>query len=255
MKLKDKTAVVTGSGRGLGRAIALSFVKEGAKVALFSRTMEDLEETSARIREMNGEVLRVSGDVSKKEDADRLMEQTVKQFGTIDILVNNAAIIGPPRFLEDADEDSWLKTININLNGVYYCCRRAIPVMAEKGAGKIINVTSGLGQRPFPHFCAYGVSKAGVDQITRSLGEEFREKNIQVNSLDPGVMDTSMQNQIRGLSDKLRQDILRQFVGFHEKGQLQDPMEIAEVAVFLASSESDHITCEIVSKHDLARYK
>ncbi len=242
MKLKGKTAVVTGAGRGLGRAIALAMAQEGARLTIMSRTRDELDLTASDIREQGGECLVFEGDVSDPDSVASMARQTTECFSGVDVLVNNAAVIGPVRFLEDADLEAWKKTININLNGAFFCARAVVPSMVHRGGGKIINVTSGLGQKPFPRFCAYSVSKAGIDQLTRSLSEELKGKNIKVNAIDPGVMETSMQKEIRSLGPSvLGESIYDHFVEYNKKGYLKDPREVASLAVFLASSESDHL--------------
>jgi len=256
MELEGKSAIITGAGHGLGRAVSIRFAEEGAKVSLFSRTEADLRKVSDEISRKGGESQVVPGDVSREDDVARLVERTVERFGTVDILVNNAAILGPPRFLEDATPDEWLKAISINLNGVYYCCRAVLPQMVQRRSGRIINVTSGLGSRPYPRFCAYAVSKAGVNQITRSLAEELGAKNIKVNAIDPGVMDTKMQEQIRGLGEeKLGREVYNRFTSLKKEGGLGDPFHVAELVVFLASPRSDHVNGQVVSIHDLPRLK
>lgn len=243
MRLSGKVAVITGGGRGLGREIALATAMEGARVAVMSRSVGEIKEVISEIRDLGGEGLAFPGDVSQEYDISNFIKETTDRFSTVDILVNNAAIAGPARFLQDTDFRSWQETIQINLNGVFLCSRAVLPYMVQQGGGKIINISSGLGQMPFPRFSAYAVSKAGVIQLTRSLAEEFKGKNIQVNAIDPGVMDTDMQRQLRELgSSILGEQIHRQFLEYKESGFLKDPGGIAPLAVFLASSESDHLT-------------
>jgi len=243
MSLKGKVAIITGGGRGLGRATALAMAREGARVAVMARTEEDIAAVVGHIKAKGGQVLAISGDVSQEADVARLVKETVAAFSAVHVLVNNAAVIGPPRFLADADVTAWEETLNVNLTGAYLCTRAVAPMMAEQRKGKIINITSGLGQMAYPRFCAYAVSKAGLIQLTRSLAEELREHNIQVNAIDPGVMDTAMQDAIRGLGPAvLGTEVHRHFVSYKEKRGLKDPHEVARLAVFLASPESDHLT-------------
>jgi len=243
MKLKDKVAVITGAGRGLGRAIALAIAREGAGVTIMSRSLSELHNVEEAITAGGSRCLAFKGDVSHAGDVARMVTQTMTMFGRIDILINNAAVIGPARFLEDALPEEWEKTIGINLNGVYYCAHAIIPVMRTIGGGKIINVTSGLGKRPYPRFCAYGVSKAGIIQLTRSLSEEFKELNIHVNAIDPGVMDTAMQADVRALGPgALGTEVYGHFMEVKEQGLLRDPAVVADLAVFLASLEGDNVT-------------
>lgn len=243
MKLKDKTAIITGAGRGLGYAIAHAMSREGARVTIMSRSIDELELAARRIAERSGECLVFQGDVAEPESVAEMVRRTEERFLKIDILVNNAAIIGPIRLIEDADVEFWGKTIAVNLNGAFYCTRAVVPMMARQKRGKIINISSGLGQMAFPKFCAYSVSKAGIIQMTRSLSEELKELNIQVNAIDPGVMDTSMQERLRSMGPSvLGKSIYDQFVEYKEKNILKDPGEVAELALFLASEEANHLS-------------
>ena len=243
MKLKEKVAVVTGAARGLGKEIARAFAAEGARVAIMDRDAVELKKTADMISRTGNKIMACSGDVACKKDVDEMVRRTRKHFGPIRVLVNNAGIIGPADFIKDTEPETWEKTININLNGAYYCCRAVIPDMASQKKGKIINITSGLGERPFPRFCAYGVSKAGLIQMTQLLSEELKPHNIQVNAINPGVMDTAMQEQIRSLDiSSVGKETYDRFHGLHEAGQLQDPADLSPLAVFLASDASDHLT-------------
>jgi 3-oxoacyl-[acyl-carrier protein] reductase len=243
MKLNKKVAIITGAARGLGKAIAVAFAEQGARVMLMDLDAEELKKTADAISRINGNVLIYAGDVSQESRVLDMVEKTRKQFGFIDILVNNAGIIGPADFIKDADSQSWQKTLDINLNGAYFCIRAVIKHMIAQKSGKIINITSGLGERPFARFCAYGVSKAGLIQMTRLLSEELKAHNIQVNAINPGVMDTSMQTEIRGIDiSSMGQEVYDRFHGLYENRELQDPAELSPLAVFLASSDSDHLT-------------
>lgn len=243
MILKGNVSFITGGGRGLGRSIALAMAREGARVVIMSRTAKDLREVVSLIKGSGGEGHFCEGDVSNPEDVSRGIDKAVRDFGGLDILVNNAAVIGPARFLEDADEGAWQKTINTNLFGTYLGCRAAGLVMRERGSGKIINISSGLGQMAYPRFCAYSVSKAGEIQLTRSLAEEWRPKNIQVNAIDPGLMDTDFQKVVRGLGPGvLGKELYERFAEYKEKGLLKDPGKVAPLAVYLASTSSDHLS-------------
>jgi len=243
MILKEKVAFVSGGGRGLGRSIALAMAREGARVVIMSRTAEDLREVVSLIRGSGGEGDFCEGDVSKPEDVSRGIDQAVRDHGGLDILVNNAAVMGPARFLDDADEVAWQKTMNTNLYGTFLCCRAAGFAMRDRGSGKVINISSGLGQMAFPIFCAYAVSKAGEIQMTRSLAEEWRPMNIQVNAIDPGLLDTGLQEGVRGLGPGvLGKELHDLFAEYKEKGLLKDPERVAPLAVYLASPSSDHLS-------------
>jgi 3-oxoacyl-[acyl-carrier protein] reductase len=248
MKLKGKTAIVTGAGRGLGRAIALAMSREGARTAIISRSADDLVEVA---RQMQADCFVFKGDVSKQQDVRRMVRETTERFSNIDILVNNAAIIGPVRFIEDADDRSWRETIDTNLNGAFFFTKSVVPVMKEQGRGKIVNIVSGLGRMPFPRLCAYSVSKAGLIQLALSLSEELKDLGIQVNAIDPGVMDTRMQEEIRGMGPEiLGESISQHFIEYKKEGYLKDPEEVARLAVFLASSEADHLSGHVGTMND-----
>ena len=254
MKLEGKVALITGAGRGLGRAIALAMAGEGARVVIMSRSLDELKVTERLIAEQGGECLVLKGDVSQPEDVQRVVKQTLARFSTVDVLVNNAAVVGPARFLEDTDLAAWKKTIDMNLNGAVYCIHHVLPVMKERGGGKIINISSGLGQMPFPRFCAYAVSKAGIIQLTRSLAAELEAFNIQVNAIDPGVMDTPMQDRIRALGPSVLGDAIYQdFVAYKQEGHLKDPSGPASLAVFLASHEADGLSGHFGTLSEYAR--
>jgi len=237
--LENMTAVVTGAGRGLGREISLAFARAGARVTLYSLSRNELEEAAADIREITSEFAIIQGDVTREHDVASVTAETLKRFGGINILVNNAGIIGPARFLEDTNPKSWARIIAVNLTGSYLFCREVIPHMKERGGGVIINIVSGLGQMPFPRFCAYSVSKAGLIQLTRSLSEEQGPYNIRVNGIDPGLMDTSLGEEIRSMgSSVLGEELYNRMVEYKEQNVLKNPQDVAELAVFLASQRS-----------------
>ena len=228
MKLEEKTALVTGAGRGLGREIALALAREGAKVVLFSRTLDELESVAAEISAAGGDSLVIQGDIGRPGDVAGMIQKTVDRFKTLDILVNNAAITGPPEFIRDNDLEAWQRTLDVNLNGPARAARDAAPIMAGNNYGRIIFLSSGLGRIPFPRFCAYSVSKAGIIQLTRSLSEEFKPLGITVNAIDPGVMDTPMQEHIRALGpEKLGREVFEQFTVLKTGGHLKNPREVA----------------------------
>jgi NAD(P)-dependent dehydrogenase (short-subunit alcohol dehydrogenase family) len=249
MSLKNKTAIITGAGRGLGKSIATAFAREGANVMMMSLDEGELKNAVKDIEPVgSGKIITHAGDVSNENDVSETVEKTLAYFQGIDILVNNAGIIGPPRFLEDTDVTNWNVTIGVNLGGFFLFTRAVLPHMVEKRRGKIINIVSGLGEMPFPRFCAYSVSKAGGIQLTRSIASEMGPYGIQVNAIDPGVMDTDMQETIRRLgSDVLGKDVYRQFKEYRESNLLKSPDDVAPLAVFLASGASDHITGQIGS--------
>lgn len=255
MKLKGKTAIITGAGRGLGRASAIAMAREGAAVVIISRTAEELKETAATIIAAGGRALPLAGDVSDPQLAGKAAQAALATFGGIDILMNNAAVVGPFKPLWQVEPEEWQAGMNINLNGPQMLCRAVVPQMVQQRSGKIINVTSGLGDRVMLPFGVYSVGKAGLNHLTRILAEELRQHNVHVNALSPGVMDTRMQEEIRGAGpERLGDDVFASFQGFKERGLLVPTEQVARLAVFLASPESDGVTGEIGSARDFARF-
>jgi NAD(P)-dependent dehydrogenase (short-subunit alcohol dehydrogenase family) len=253
MSLKDKTAIVTGAGRGLGRAIALGMAAEGARVVLVSRSKKELEQVADTIGSQGGVSHVFTADVAREEQVGKMVADTLKAFSTIDVMVNNAGVIGPPTIIgscaSSCASGDWTGTIDINLNGASFCTRAVIPAMQEKKpvpGGRIVNIVSGLGNMAFPRFCAYAASKAGLIQMTRSLSLELEPFNIQVNAVDPGVMNTDMQKTILSFGrERLGDQVFEQFLRFREQGHLKDPGLVARLVVFLASSAPDHVTGKI----------
>lgn len=245
MRLTGKTALVTGAGRGLGRASAIALAQEGADLVIMSRSPRELEETAMIIMQAGGTVVIQEGDAANPLDVRRVVETTVATFETVDILMNNAAVIGPVRNLHQVEPDAWQYAMNVNLTAPWLFAREVAPHMIRQKRGKIINVTSGLGEIVISPFGVYAIAKAGLIQMTRYLAEELKIHNIQVNGLDPAVMDTRMQEEIRGFGPAiLGPDVFADFADMKERKRLLQPEEVARLAVFLASEESDAVTGE-----------
>lgn len=249
MKLKDKTAVITGAARGLGRAIALDMAAHGARVALVDVSESALEHTAETIERQGGVSLVCRTDVSVENQVNQMAATVLKTFSGIDILVNNAGVIGPARITGTQSLHDWTDTIDIDLNGAFYCTRAVLPAMKEQkngSGGRIVNIVSGLGNMPFPRFCAYAATKAGLIQMTRSLSVELAPWNIQVNAIDPGIMDTAMQETIRSYGrERLGDELYERFHSFWNQGQLKSPIQVAPLAVFLASPDSGRVSGQI----------
>jgi len=223
---------------------------EGASVVIMSRHSEELMETSTLIN--NPEVLAIEADVSLESDVRKVVEQAAQRFGKIDILMNNAAIIGPVDHLCEVQASSWDKTFAINLKGVLMFSKAALPYLKKaSGRGKVINVTSGLGEKAMSPLGVYSLTKAALIQMTRVMADELARFDIDVNGLDPGLMDTLMQEEMRTLGpDVLGSDLYGEFISMHESGYLSHPAEVARLAVFLASPASDGISGVVGSETD-----
>ena len=234
-----ETALVTGAGRGLGRRAAVELARSGWKVALNGRSRSPLEETAGEIEALGGECLVAEGDVSDPQQVAAVVERIAESLSPVAVLVNNAARIGPARFLEDADPASWSETLAVNLHGPQALCREVLPLMRQQGRGRIVNVVSGLAWMAFPRFNAYCTSKAALLQMSRCLAEELKQDPVQVMALDPGVMDTGMQADIRSLDPDQLGPVREQFHQMRDKGMLRDSGDVAELVVALAGRDAE----------------
>ena len=246
MKLKDRVAIVTGSGRGIGRAIALAMAEQGADVVVAARTLAELEGTAAEIESLGRRALIVQADVSREQEVKAMVHDALGEFGRIDILVNNAGIQGPIGPLAQVDAEEWLRCIRINLGGVFLCCQAVLPIMIDQGAGKIINLSGGGATSPRPFFSAYAASKTAIVRLTETLAEEVKQHNIQVNAIAPGVVTTRMTEQVLAAGSAAGEETLARTRRQKETGGVT-PEAAAALAVFLASDESDGLTGRLIS--------
>ena len=246
MKLKDKVAIVTGAGRGIGKAIALTFAEEGAHVVVVSRSLPEVMETAAQAEALGRHALALKVDVSKKEAVAHMVGSAVKEFGKIDILVNNAGIQGPIGLMVENDIEHWAETINVNLIGTFLCIKAVLPVMLKRRQGKIINLSGGGATSSRPHFSAYASSKAAVVRLTETLAEEVKVFNIQVNAIAPGAVNTRMLEQVLAAGDAAGEKTQAEAKKQLETGGTP-PKKAAALAVFLASDESDGLTGRLIS--------
>lgn len=242
----QRVAIVTGGGRGIGRAIALAFAEEGADVVVVSRTPAEIEATAAEIQALKRRALAIPADVSNPQDVTAMVERTVREFGTVHILVNNAGVQGPIGPLVNNDVEQWMETIRINLVGTFLCCKAVLPVMIQQGCGKIINLSGGGATSPRPYFTAYAASKAAVVRLTETLAEEVNEYNIQVNAIAPGAVHTRMLNQVLAAGEAAGEKALAE-----ARRQLKtggpSVKKAAALAVFLASDESNGLTGKLIA--------
>jgi NAD(P)-dependent dehydrogenase (short-subunit alcohol dehydrogenase family) len=245
MKLQGKVAIVTGAGRGIGKAIALAFAREGAYLVLASRSFPEVAATAAEVRHQTRRALPTRTDVSRRQEVETMVARTLAEFGRIDILVNNAAVQPPVGPLWENDADEWLRTILINLGGVFLCCRAVTPVMIRQGDGKVINLSGGGATSPRPYFSAYAASKSAVVRLTETLAEELKPSNIQVNAIAPGAVYTKMTEDVLAADSPAGEQALT--LARRVKQQKVTPETAADLAVFLASDESDGLTGRLIS--------
>ena len=246
MKLKGKTAVITGGGSGQGRATAQLCAREGAKVVVLDVQRENAEETVRNIRsEGYEEVIALLADIRDESDVKTAMEKTVEEFGTIDILVNCAGKTGPPGkdTAEELTMDDWMSTINVNIIGTWLCIKYAAPVMRKKGGGVIINVSSTAGVRAIPGASPYCATKAAVSMLTKATALEYIPYGIRVNGVLPGHIDTPMMDSvIKGMEEHGMENAYHKV--HHESNpikRLGSPEEVASIILFLASDDSSFV--------------
>ncbi|NYT00375.1 MAG: 3-oxoacyl-ACP reductase FabG [Methanocellales archaeon] len=233
--LKGKVAIVTGAGSGIGRGIALRFAKEGADIVIPDLNLEGAQNTAKEIEALGRNSLVIKMDVSNSSDVDRMVTETINNFGKIDILVNNAGIFIQKPLLETTEAD-WDKVLDINLKGAFLCSKRVVKEMLKRGGGKIINLASVAGQVGFANSSAYCASKGGVINLTREMALELAPKNINVNAIGPGSIETPMTREM--LADPAIKQML---LGVTPFGRIGQPEDIANAASFLASGESNFV--------------
>jgi NAD(P)-dependent dehydrogenase (short-subunit alcohol dehydrogenase family) len=246
--LKGKVSIVTGGGRGIGKAIAQGFAKAGAKVAVASRKMNDLEANASEIRAFGGEAFPVQAHLGKIEEINRMVSTVMDRFGKIDVLVNNAGSSPAMGTVLDSDERLWETIMNLNLKGLYFTSQAVARIMKKRGSGKIINIASIDGFKPEPGVSVYSISKAGVRMVTRAFALELAPFNIQVNTIAPGPISTKMLDShwfhLPPEEAKKQKEAMAKMTPM---GRIGEPDEIAGAAIYLASDASSYTTgAEIV---------
>jgi 3-oxoacyl-[acyl-carrier protein] reductase len=224
MKLKDKVAVITGGGRGIGQAIAQAYAREGAKLALCARSAAELDQTVKELRALDREAEGWICDVSLEEPVKDFITGVHKKYGRIDILVNNAGVMTRPTPMTELDVKKWDYTIAVNLRGPFLVTQAVLPIMMKQKSGSIINVSSSIGRGAYANFIAYATSKWGLEGFTQTLAAEARSDNIRVNSVEPGYVATKL-------------------TGYHGS----KPESVTDVFVFLASDESKAVSGKMLS--------
>jgi 3-oxoacyl-[acyl-carrier protein] reductase len=233
MRLTNKTAIITGGGSGIGQACAWAFYQEGANVVLFGRREDKLKETA---QELGSRAMTVSGDMTRSEDLDRLVQETLSKFHRIDILVNNAGLFkGAP--LHEISDEQYDEMMNINMRAVFQLTRRVLPVMMEQKSGNIIHISSILGIIAVPQVAVYNISKGALNQFSRSIAVEYGSYGIRSNSICPGLIETDM------TADLMKDEALMQeWSKGYPIGRFGKPEDVASTCLFLASDESSFIT-------------
>jgi len=245
--LKDQVAIVTGAGRGIGRAIAKKFAAEGASVALAARSANEIDAVAAEIRQAGGKAIAIAADLAKADDCERIVKAAHDAFAAVHILVNNAGIYGPVQPAEKITLTEWDEVMAVNLRGAFLLSALVLPHMYARKSGAIINVTSVAAKAAYPLSSAYATSKAGLIGLTHALAAEGARKGVRVNAIGPGpVLQTKMSQGLRTQLAKLRQGdsekIGEQMAQGTLQGRPQTPDEIASAALFLASDLASAIT-------------
>ena len=239
MKLKNRVAIVTGAARGIGKAIALTFLREGAKVAIIDSDREGLEILKKDMGKENKEAMLIPCDITKSSEVNGMVDQVYKTLGRIDILVNNAGIIRRGT-IDSVTEEDWDRVIEVNLKGTFNCCKAVVGIMKLQGYGKIINVSSIAGKMgDITSAPGYGSSKAGIDALTKTLARQLAPFGINVNAVSPHAIETEMSAQ---WSEERRKEIIASI----PLGRLGKPEDVAEAVLFLVSDEASFITGEIL---------
>lgn len=237
MKLKDYTAIITGGGSGIGLACARLFVREGARVALFGRRPEPLEQA---VKELGGRAIAVTGDVTELDDLRLLVRKTRETFGPIHILINNAGVFNGGE-IHETSEDQWDSVLDTNLRGVFLLTREVLPYMMEQNSGSIVNISSILGLVAFSGTAAYNTSKGALNQFTRSVAVEYGGKGIRCNSVCPALIETDMTSGMMA-----NKEMMAEWIKSYPVGRFGKPDDVAQACLFLASPEASFVSGAIL---------
>jgi enoyl-[acyl-carrier protein] reductase III len=241
---QDKIALVTGSGRGIGKAIALHFAQHGADVVInFFRNRTPAEETAREVERFGRRALLVKADVGDLDDLSRLFDELEKEFGGLDIFVHNAAS-GYNRPVMEQKPKGWEWTMNINARALLFAAQRAVPLMEKRGGGKIVSISSAGSVRVLPDYVVVGASKAALESLTRYLGVELISKGVNVNAVSPGVVETEALNHFASMGGQ--ENVIHKFIEMVPAGRLITPQEVAEVVAFLCSPSAAMIVGQTI---------
>jgi 3-oxoacyl-[acyl-carrier protein] reductase len=238
-RLEGKVALVTGGAQGIGRAIALLFAREGARVAISDINLEKARETGREVEAIGQEALAIGGNVADAQEAEAMVQQTVEKFGRLDILVNNAGITRDQILLRMKEED-WDRVLSVNLKGTFHLTKAGLRPFLKQKAGKVVNIASVTGQMGNAGQANYAASKAGVIGFTKSIAREYASRNIQVNAVAPGFIETAMSQAI---PQKEREVLIQQI----PMARLGTPEDVAEAVLFLSSPAADYITGQVLN--------
>lgn len=251
-KLQGQVAIITGGSRGIGVAAASLLAAAGAAVVITARSSDQLTSSESELQASGAQAIGVAADVSDLEAVEEVVESALDQFGRVDILVNNAAIVWPLEEIAETDPEEWAYSIQVNLLGCFYTAQNVLPLMLEQGSGRILNISSGAAVSPIPGASAYCVAKAGLDMLTRVLAAEVDGTGVTANALYPGMVDTEMQSDIRSVdTSESRLD----FSSWHDayaRGNLTSPEQVAKMIYWLAGPWSRGHNGEIFRSSDVA---
>lgn len=254
MELEGKVALVTGAGRGLGRATALALAEQGAKVAVLARSLPEVEETAMLIRQQYGvgRSLAIRADVSREGDVMLAFETIRKRWGGVDILVNNAGVTGATKPIMSISMGEWQHAVDVNMTGTFLCSREAMRDMAMRRWGRIINISSGSAAAAVPGMTPYSVTKAAVEHFTRQLAIEGGPLGIVAVAVRPGVVDTRMQEDIRNRPpEAIPPELKAVFSAYKQRGMLVPPERPARIIAYLCSDRPGYINGRVLDSDEI----
>lgn len=242
MRLNGKVAIITGANQGIGKDMARFFATEGASLALAARKRAPLEEVSKDIVSRGGKAIAIATDISKEDEVKNLVNKTVETYGTIDILINDAAIAGPVAPIWEIGLDKWRETIDINLTGTWLCCKEVVRVMKERNSGRIVNIGSISGKRPLINRTPYCSTKMALVGLTRTLALEVAPFNINVNNISPGGVMSPRLEELARAQGIPTEELVAQASSWSPLKRLSTGLDIARVALFLCLEDSRNMT-------------